>query len=231
MNKIILITGANKGIGFEAARQLAGQGHQVILAARNPERGQAALAALAQNGLTATWLELDVAQPAHWARAATTVRRDFGRLDVLVNNAGILRPDDRDILTAGPELVQATLATNALAPLHLTQALAPLLPAGGRVVMVSSGGGSLTDPVGGWSPVYCVSKTLLNGIARQLAHALQDRQITVNAMCPGWVRTDMGGRNAPRSVAQGADTLVWLATTPNQLPTGRFFRDRKEIPW
>lgn len=149
---------------------------------------------------------------------------------MLVNNAGVLSSDDHRILDATLPLINETFAVNAIGPLLLTQAIAPLMPAGARVIMISSGGGSMSDAVGGWAAVYCVSKTLLNAITRQLANELSSREIAVNAVCPGWVRTDMGGKSAPRSVEQGVATAVWLATTET-VPSGKFLRDKKEIPF
>jgi NAD(P)-dependent dehydrogenase (short-subunit alcohol dehydrogenase family) len=151
-------------------------------------------------------------------------------LDVLINNAGVMHINDISILHTTDQVYNEIIATNAIAPLKITQAFVPVMPETGRVIMMSSGGGSMSDPVGGWSPVYCISKSMLNAITRHLAYALSGKGIRVNAMCPGWVRTDMGGSGATRSVAQGADTAVWLATT-EQIPTGKFFRDRTEIPW
>jgi NAD(P)-dependent dehydrogenase (short-subunit alcohol dehydrogenase family) len=162
------------------------------------------------------------------------VAKTFGRCDVLVNNAGIIADRDDAILTVTPAAVQTTLATNTVAPLRLAQTMLPLLrksTRGARIVNMSSGAGELTDFDGSWAPAYSLSKAALNLVVRMLAPALTKEGIAVNAMCPGWVRTDMGGANAPRDVAQGADTAVWLALdAPHEL-TGKFFRDRKEIPW
>jgi NAD(P)-dependent dehydrogenase (short-subunit alcohol dehydrogenase family) len=162
--------------------------------------------------------------------AADWVKKRFGKLDVLINNAAILLRQDQSLLTSDVEIYKQTIETNAHAHLHVTRHFLPLMTRGSRIIMTSSGGGSMTDPVGGWSPAYCVSKTLLNSITRQLAYELTNKQIAVNAFCPGWVRTDMGGKSAPRSVDQGADTAVWLATK-DEVSTGRFFRDRREIEW
>ena len=228
--KTILITGSNKGIGYELVRQLAHLGHQVILTARNPEKGEAAKQVLKAEGLDVHFLQLDVTGIDQIGWTAKIVEKSFDQLDVLIHNAGILYREDQSILKVDPHLLNDTLQTNAVSALYLVEAFAPVIPDGGRIIHVSSGGGSMTDPVGGWSPIYCISKTLLNAITRHQAHALSGRNITVNAFCPGWVRTDMGGRSAPRLVAQGADTGVWLATA--HVPTtGKFFRDRKVIPW
>lgn len=150
---------------------------------------------------------------------------------MLINNAGILLDEDKSALTLTPEIFENTLRTNTLGPWLVTQAFAPLLAKGRepRVVNVSSGGGQLEDGADGWAPAYCVSKTALNGVTVQLAAALP--KVAVNSVCPGWVRTEMGGENATRSIAEGAATIVWLATDAPQDLTGKFIKDRKVIPW
>jgi NAD(P)-dependent dehydrogenase (short-subunit alcohol dehydrogenase family) len=228
--KVILVTGANRGIGFEIVRQLAKQGHDVILTARDALKGRKAVEKLAAEWLTVGHIQLDVTDNRQIFEAFEIVRNEYNHLDVLINNAGIMSKNDRSILHANDSLVNEIIKTNALAPLEMVQAFAPLISKGGRVIMMSSGGGSMTDPIGGWSPVYCVSKSMLNSITRHLAYALAEKGVSVNAMCPGWVRTDMGGITAPRNVAEGADTAVWLATSDN-IPTGKIWRNRKEIPW
>lgn len=223
--KTAIVTGANRGIGKEIARQLAANGFRVIVAARDILKGKKAA-----EELNADFLLLDLSDPQSILRFGKETKEKYGKIDVLINNAGMIGKDDNRLLEAGLSLVRETFSTNAIGPLLLTQTITPLMSAGGRVIMVSSGGGSMSDPVGGWSPVYCVSKSLLNAITRHLASELKSAKISVNAICPGWVRTDMGGNSAPRSVAQGADTAVWLATATEN-PTGKFFRDRKEIPF
>jgi NAD(P)-dependent dehydrogenase (short-subunit alcohol dehydrogenase family) len=229
--KTALITGANKGIGREVARQLASIGFHVFVGARNADSGRAAADALTKNGTKATFLHLDVSD----AESVNAASREFAKiadhLDVLVNNAGILFNGDSAILTIDEELIRGTLETNTLGPLRVTRAFAPLLAksSGPRVINVSSGGGQLTDGADGWAPAYCISKTALNGVTSQLAAALPN--FAVNSVCPGWVRTDMGGAGATRSVQEGADTIVWLATDAPQTLTGKFLRDRKPIPW
>jgi NAD(P)-dependent dehydrogenase (short-subunit alcohol dehydrogenase family) len=228
--KHILVTGANKGIGFEIARQLLQKGNQVIIGSRSKEKGAAAVATLEKEGLKALAMQLDVTDADSIATAVAFVKQTWGRLDVLINNAGILLKDDQSLLHTPVATEQAILQTNAIAPLHISRVFAPLMPAGSTIVMMSSGGGSMTDTVGGWSPLYCISKSMLNAISRHLHYWLQPEGIAVHAMCPGWVKTDMGGAGAPRSVAQGADTAVWLSLTEN-IPGGNFWRDRKQIPW
>lgn len=228
--KCILITGANKGIGFEIARQLSKLGHRVIISGRDNTRLDEAKQKFIEENLTVEHLIMDVGDSHSISAAAEVLRKKNIQLDVLINNAAILLKTDQHILQDDGEILQQTLNINSIGPLRVCKAFLPLIADRGRIINISSGGGSMTDPVGGWSPAYCVSKTFLNSITRQLAYELSSRQISVNAMCPGWVKTDMGGRSAPRTVQQGADTAVWLATA-EKIPTGKFFRDRKEIPW
>jgi NAD(P)-dependent dehydrogenase (short-subunit alcohol dehydrogenase family) len=225
-----LVTGANKGIGYEVARQLAGKGFQVFLGARNRDAGRKAAAEIARKGGQATFLEIDVADNASVTTAAREFAKAADHLDVL-NNAGIIVDGDNAILEISDELLRKTLETNALGALRVTRAFVHLLrkSKAPRVINVSSGGGQLTGGADGWSPAYCISKTALNGVTSQLAAALPN--FAVNSVCPGWVRTDMGGQGATRSVGEGADTIVWLATDAPQELTGKFLRDRKEIPW
>ncbi|HJT81654.1 MAG TPA: SDR family NAD(P)-dependent oxidoreductase, partial [Chthoniobacterales bacterium] len=208
--KIALVTGANKGIGFEVVRQLARQNFRVVLSGRDAGAGKAAAEKLKQDG-TVSFLQMDVSNPDSVANAAKEFSKRADRLDVLVNNAGIASDDDADVLKISPELFETTLRTNTLGPLMVSQAFAPLLKKSKspRIVNVSSGSGQLSDGADGWAPAYSISKTALNGVTVQLAAALP--KFAVNAVCPGWVRTDMGGSNATRSVAEGAYGIVWLA--------------------
>jgi NAD(P)-dependent dehydrogenase (short-subunit alcohol dehydrogenase family) len=228
--KTALVTGANKGIGFEVTRELARLGLRVFLGARNAKAGQAAMEKLKSAG-DVVFLEIDISNEKSIRAAAAELGRESDRLDVLVNNAGILLDDDASALSITPEIFETTLRTNTLGPWLVTQAFVPLLEksAGPRIVNVSSGGGQLEDGADGWAPAYCVSKTALNGVTVQLAAALP--KFAVNSVCPGWVRTDMGGENATRSVAEGAATIVWLATDAPHDLTGKFVKDRKVIPW
>jgi NAD(P)-dependent dehydrogenase (short-subunit alcohol dehydrogenase family) len=239
--RIALVTGANKGIGFEVAQQLARKGFHLFLGARNREAGEAAVQKLKRKAEKEdsentgrgeiTFLKIDVSKPDSIRRAAEEFSRKSDRLDTLVNNAGILLDDDKDILTVTPELFETTLRTNTVGALLVSQAFVPFLKKSGapRIVNVSSGGGQLTDGAEGWAPAYCISKTALNGVTVQLAAALP--KFAVNSVCPGWVRTDMGGSNATRSVAEGASGVVWLAADAPQNQTAKFWRDRKVIPW
>ena len=230
--KIALVTGANKGIGFEIARELAEKDFRVFLAARDPERGAAAVSTLRQSGAHIEFLQLDVADPKSIKRAAKEFSAHADHLDVLVNNAGIYEDRGASILDIDPEVVRTTFQTNTLGPLLVTQQFSPLLAksGSGRVINMSSGMGALHDMSGG-SPAYSISKTALNAVTRQFAAELKDKGITVNSVCPGWVHTDMGGAGAPRTPKQGADTVIWLAAEAPDDLTGLFLRDRRPIPW
>jgi NAD(P)-dependent dehydrogenase (short-subunit alcohol dehydrogenase family) len=228
--KIILVTGANRGIGLEIVRQSARLGNQVFLGSRDRLKGEQAVEMLASEGIRADFIQLDVMDGDQVNDAFNKIKSEVGQLDVLINNAGIMMKQDHSILDAADPVLERIIRTNSIAPLRLSQKFASIIPKGGRIIMMSSGGGSMTDPVQGWSPVYCVSKSMLNSITRHLANELGLRGILVNAMCPGWVRSDMGGKSAPRSIEQGADTAVWLATAELK-ETGKFWRDRKQIPW
>lgn len=229
--KTALVTGGNKGIGHEIVRQLARAGWRVFLGARDRARGEAAAAELAGEG-TVEFLEIDVSNPGSIRAGAEELIRRTPALDALVNNAGILEDDGKSIVDIDPDLVRRTLETNTFGPLQLTQALLPALrqAGGARVVNLSSGLGQLGDMEDGY-PGYGISKTALNAVTRKFAAALKADGIAVNSVCPGWVKTDMGGAGAHRTVRQGADTVVWLATEADPGVTGQFLRDRKPIPW
>lgn len=231
--KVALVTGANRGIGKEIARQLTDRGFLVLLAARRIEDARRAVDELSRPGIVP--MALDVTAPP--ADLAARVQAARGRLDVLVNNAGVYQaggaPDGAgagSVLDVDLAAVRATLEVNALGPLRLSQILSPLLRASGdgRIVNLSSGMGQLAG-LGSDSTAYRLSKVALNAITLQLHAALAPR-IKVFAACPGWVRTDMGGRSAPKSVEQGADTPVWLATSDEPVP-GSFYQVRRRIAW
>ncbi len=219
---VALVSGANRGIGREIARQLReDDGFTVLAGARDPAKIEAA------DGLVP--LALDVSDDASVAAVRKRVEEDPGRLDVLVNNAGVFGPYD-SVATYDLDAAHEVLETNLFGAWRLTQSFLPLLRESEhpRIVNVSSGGGQLDDMNGGGT-AYRLSKTALNALTRTTA--ADEPDVLVNSLCPGWVRTDMGGRNAPRSVEEGADTAVWLATLPDDGPTGGFFRNRERIPW
>jgi NAD(P)-dependent dehydrogenase (short-subunit alcohol dehydrogenase family) len=230
-----VVTGGNRGIGFEICRQFAkrGGGFRVVLTARDEKKGNAAARKLRGDGLEVDFHALDVTDEKSIRALAAWLDSNCKRCDVLVNNAGIMAdPRGSRVLDSRLETWHETLATNLIGPLLLIQSLVPLMKKNGygRVVNMSSGQGQLSD-MGPGTPAYRVSKTALNALTRTLAAELKGSGILVNSMCPGWVKTDMGGASAPRTVEQGADTAVWLATLPDRGPSGGFFRDRKPIAW
>jgi NAD(P)-dependent dehydrogenase (short-subunit alcohol dehydrogenase family) len=254
---IALVTGANRGLGLAVAEALARGGHRVLLAGRRWDAVAAAAGRLAEAGLDAAPLALDLADPASVDEAAAALAAG-PPLDVLVQNAGVYgKEGDRGA-------ARATLAANLLGPLRLSARLAPHLADGARVVLVSSGMGELSSLPAGWrreveragtdaelvgvaerfvaaveaghedgSPTlaYRISKALLNRHARRLAADLAARRILVNAICPGWVRTGMGGAGAPRSIEEGARSILWATSLPAGGPSGGFFRDGQVVPF
>lgn len=231
--KVAIVTGGNRGIGFGICRQLAQPGVRVVLTSRDAARGRAACARLRTEGLPVTYHRLDVTSARSIRALAAWVEKKFGNVDILVNNAGIMiDPHGSRFADSSLKTYRATLETNVFGPLALTQALLPLMRKRnyGRIVNMSSGLGQLSD-MGTGTPAYRISKTALNAVTCIVAAETQGANILVNSMNPGWVKSDMGGPNAPRTIEQGAATAVWLAMLPDGGPTGGFFLDRKLISW
>jgi NAD(P)-dependent dehydrogenase (short-subunit alcohol dehydrogenase family) len=247
-DRVAVVTGANRGLGLEVCRQLARVGMKVVLTSRDARKGEAAAVALRAEDLSVDVQPLDVTDARAAQALAGYLDEAYGRLDVLVNNAGAVfdaapgaGPEGADdagageggsVLTSDVGALARSLDVNALGALRCAQALAPLMLANryGRIVNVSSGMGQLATMGSGW-PGYRLSKTALNALTRILAEELRDGGVKVNAVCPGHLRTDLGGPHAPRSVEEGADTIVWLATLRDDGPTGGFFRDCKALAW
>lgn len=231
---ITVITGASRGLGRAAARRFAAvEDHRVIATARRPADLEPLCAQLQAAGHPIECAQLDVTVAASVAGFAAWLGERHGRVDALINNAGIsIDGFDSRLLGMSPDVLRTTLDTNLFGVLRVTQALMPLLLASpaGRVVNVSSGMGQLADMAAG-APAYRISKAALNALTRILAVETAGSAVKVNAVCPGWCRTDMGGPDAPRSPDQGIDTVVWLATLPADGPSGGFFRDRQPLPW
>lgn len=225
---VAAVTGANRGIGAEVARQLAGRGHRVVLGARDLAAGERAAA---RAGAGSCARRLDVTDPASVDAFAGWLREEYGRLDVLVNNAGIHYDTGQRAVAPDFAVVHEALDVNLVGAWRMCAALLPLMGAGGRVVMVTSGAGSFAETGGSaGTPAYSVSKAALNMLTVKLAAELRHRRILVNAVCPGWVATDMGGRGG-RPVAEGAAGVVWAATLPDTGPTGGLFRDTHPLSW
>ncbi len=229
LKRTALVSGANRGIGLEVSRQLGRLGHRVLLGSRDAARGEEAAARLRAGGIgDIAAVTLDVADPRSVARLAAVGHV----VDVIVNTAGVVLYEDKRPLEADEGTIRATLETNLMGALRVAQAFMPGMAARGwgRVVNVSSGMGQLAE-MGGGSLGYRLSKAGLNVLTRVLAREVDGRGVKVNSACPGWVRTDMGGASAPRTVEQGAETIVWLATLPDDGPTAGFFRHSKPIAW
>jgi NAD(P)-dependent dehydrogenase (short-subunit alcohol dehydrogenase family) len=241
--KVALITGANKGLGLETARQLGALGVTVLLGSRDKARGESAAATLQAESLDVRAVKLDVDDPADYEAVAELIEKDFGVLDILINNAGIQLDGELNTsttLSVTEDELRRTLNTNFFAVVTLTRTLLPLLrrSAAGRIVNLSSILGSLTLHAAADSPIasvkmfaYDTSKAALNSFTIHLADALKDTKIKVNSAHPGWVKTDMGTDAAPMNIVDGAKTSVWLATLPEDGPTGGFFHMKDTLPW
>ncbi|MGE5238311.1 MAG: SDR family oxidoreductase [Chloroflexota bacterium] len=242
--RIALVTGANKGLGLETSRQLSRQGITVLMGAREGTRGKAASRMLADEGLTVEFVQLDITDTGQIRQAREYIEQKYGRLDVLVNNAGMYHPEEpllgNNSDTVSSRALRAVFDVNFFGLVELTQALLPLIKksGAGRIVNISSILGSLTvhsDEESGFSTIkpfaYNASKTAVNAFTVHLAAALKGTQVKVNSAHPGWVRTDMGGKDAPMSVEEGARTAVRLATLPADGPSGKFFHLEEELPW
>lgn len=219
---IAVVTGANKGIGFEICKQLIEKGVEVVLTSRDEKLGLRAA-----EELKCVFHQLDVTDSKSVLEFRRYLQKRFEKIDLLINNAAILIDENESVLTEEISFFSKTIDTNLLGALRVSQQLHDLIKKGGRIINVSSSAGALND-MGAGFPAYAISKTALNALTKKLAVELPD--LKVNSMCPGWCQTDMGGKNAPRTAQKGAETAVWLATT-EEIPTGRFFRDKEEIDW
>jgi NAD(P)-dependent dehydrogenase (short-subunit alcohol dehydrogenase family) len=233
VERTAVVTGSVRGLGFETARQLSDRGYRVIITGRSAANGEEALARLRKAGASAEFYELDVSDPESIDTFHAILLRTIGQVDVLVNNAGIMIDDERSAtLQSYAAALARTFQTNAIGPFLMCKAFVPaMIQRGfGRVVNVTSGMGLLSEMNSGY-PGYRMSKSALNAVTRMFSDDAKDTNVLINSVCPGWVSTDMGGSDAPRSVEEGADGIVWAATLPDGGPTGGVFRDRKPIAW
>jgi NAD(P)-dependent dehydrogenase (short-subunit alcohol dehydrogenase family) len=241
--KVALVTGGNKGIGLVTVKELAALGYTVLLGARDKKKGEEAAASVPKGNGEVRAVEIDVENYGHHKALRTLIEKDYGKLDVLINNAGIMiddRSKGNNTTTVPIADIRKTIETNVYAPIALTQELLPLIrksPAG-RIVNLSSILASLTLHATKGSPIYSaktfaydMSKAALNSFTIHLAAELADTPIKVNSAHPGWVQTEMGGKNAPMKLDDGAKTSVWLATLPPDGPTGGFFHEHETLPW
>ena len=228
MKKVIIVSGANRGIGKEICRQLAEMGHDVIACSRSIEKGEHAVK---ESGYPMDIQALDVNDSSSIELLKKHVEDRYERVDVLINNAGIISAST-EVINSEESDYKSVFNTNFFGPWKMMQSFHPLLVKSeeGRIINMSSGMGAHSELKRGGYAGYRLSKTALNGLTIQASNELQSDGIKVNAMCPGWVKTDMGGAGADREVGKGAETAVWLATEVD-IPSGSFFRDKKEIPW
>lgn len=236
--KVALVTGANRGLGLETSKQLAQKGFKVYMACRNEEKGRLIVEELEKSGLNVIFVKLDVTKTKDLRNVLNTIKENGDVIDVLVNNAGVFLESDgpKDMssssaLKVDPVIILKTIETNTIGPLKLAQSIIPIMQGlgRGRIINISSGMGQLEDMTGHW-PGYRISKTALNAMTKILQDEVGEVDISINSVCPGWVKTDMGGANATRSLEKGVETTVWLATMDSP-PRGKFLRDKQEIPW
>lgn len=232
MKKIALITGANRGLGLAATKKLGGLGHKVLMGCRDLESCELIVKELREQKLDVEAIKLDVTKIADIRAVHDYLKKSPLPLGILVNNAGVfLDSKGESVLEADPVIVLKSIETNTMGPMQLIQSLAPLMgkTGGGQIINVSSGMGSFSEMEIN-ATGYRMSKAALNVLTKICSKELEDMNISVNSICPGWCRTDMGGEEATRSADEGVDSILWLAQEKNP-PNGKFLRDKKEIPW
>jgi NAD(P)-dependent dehydrogenase (short-subunit alcohol dehydrogenase family) len=230
--RVALVTGANRGLGLETSRQLLARGMRVAMTGRDVDAVERARRGLGDAARNAVAVRLDVADSSTITSAQHTVVEQLGAVDVVVNNAAVLLFEDGDVLSIPADGFRDTFEVNVFGMIEVCRAFVPAMAKRGygRIVNVSSGAGQLSG-MGTYAPAYSMSKAAVNAFTRILAATYRGRGVLANAVDPGWVRTDMGGSSAPRSVEEGAETIVWLATLPDGGPTGGFFHDRRPVAW
>ncbi|MCT4479859.1 SDR family oxidoreductase [Peribacillus frigoritolerans] len=230
--KVALVTGGNRGIGYELVKQLALNNFKVILASRDPEKGHESTQRLKDSNLDVSFLVMDVNNQESIHQAAITVNDQYGRLDVLINNAGVYFDESENLVTMDTSILEKTMATNFFGVYHVIRSFIPLMEKQGygRIINVSSEYGAMSEMSYPGVGAYKISKFALNGLTRLVAAEIKG-DIKINAVDPGWVSTDMGGSSAPRTPKQAAESILWLATIGPEGPNGGFFRDGKRIDW
>ncbi|MFP9130307.1 SDR family oxidoreductase [Niallia sp. BSM11] len=231
-SKVALVTGGNRGIGYELVRQLALKGFKVILTSRDSKKGLEAVKKLRKSNLEVSFLEMDVNNHESIRQAAITVDQHFGRLDVLINNAGVYLDEDDSLLTMDPAILEKTMETNFFGAYYTIQSFLPLMEkyGYGRIINISSDYGRLSQLTSPEVGAYKLSKFALNGLTQLIAGEVKD-DIKVNAADPGWVSTDMGGTSAPTTPKQAAESILWLTAIGSDGPSGKFFRGKNSIDW
>lgn len=234
MERAAFVTGANRGLGLEACRQLKEGGYRIALGSRDEAKGIEAARELDPTGKIVTWVSVDTTRTESLEKAMKEIERRFGRLDVLINNAGIYpsKKGETDTLSTPREDLRAAMEANTFGAFELARLAIPLMRKGkyGRIVNVSSGMGQLSGDMTDHA-AYRISKTALNAVTKVLADTTRGENILVNSVCPGWVRTDMGGPEAQRAIPEGGRSIVWAALIPDGGPTGGYFRDGKALDW
>jgi NAD(P)-dependent dehydrogenase (short-subunit alcohol dehydrogenase family) len=230
--QVALVTGGNRGIGYELVKQLALKGFKVILASRDPKRGHESAQKLKESDLDVSFVVMDVEDQESIRQAAITVNERYGRLDVLINNAGVYLDEYEKLLTMDPSMLEKTMRTNFFGVYHVIYSFIPLMKKQGygRIINVSSELGAMREMSVQGTGAYKLSKLALNGLTQLVAAEIKG-DIKINAVCPGWVSSDMGGPSAPRTPKQAAESILWLATIGPEGPNGGFFRDGKPIGW
>lgn len=230
--KVAVVTGGNRGIGFELVKQLALKGFQVIWASRNSEMGHEAAQKLKESNLDVSFVMLDADNQESIRQSAITVNERYGRLDVLINNAGVYLDENKKLVDMDPYILEKTMATNFFGPYHVIRSFLPIMEkqGHGRIINVSSAYGALSEMSSPGAGAYKLSKLALNGLTQLTAGEIKG-DIKINAVDPGWVSLDMGGPSAPRSPKQAAESILWLATIGSDGPNGEFFRDGQRIDW
>lgn len=232
VKQVALVTGGNRGIGYELVKQLSLNGFKVILASRDREMGNKAVQKLKELHLDVSCIEMDVSNYESITQAADTLNEMYGKLDVLINNAGVYLDENEKLLAMDPIILDKTMATNFFGVYHVMRSFMPLMEKQGygRIITISSEYGEMSEMSSPGVGAYKLSKFALNGLTRLVA-AETKGDIKINAVDPGWVSSDMGGPSAPRTPWEAAESILWLATIGPDGPNGGFFRDGKQIPW